>query len=341
MKLKILLITLFLSGSIPPVFSQDELSKVATGTAQFLKLGAGARGTALGDAYTAMTNDISAMYWNPAGIQKIGKPSIGVSQTNLFADIRYNYFGATYPIDPTNTIGVMVLYLTSGDIEKTTIEDPQGTGEFFSTTSAAIGITVARHLTPRFDLGLTIKYVYERLYRESASTFAFDIGSQFDTGIYGLKIGMALANFGGKMRFDGPDLNIDYKNETTGEKYESGGRLVTDEWPIPLVFRLGLMVDLLGGDSHIAQNDKNRVTLSLEGNDPVDHLLHYNAGVEYEWNRMLAFRAGYKFNYDEAKTTFGFGLNFAPVGIDARLGYSLNDYGLLGYVHNYSLDFKF
>ncbi|MEJ2053146.1 MAG: PorV/PorQ family protein [Calditrichaceae bacterium] len=341
MKLNKYLTVILLFSITLPVFSQDELSKVGTGTAQFLKLGAGAHGTALGDAYTAMAGDISAMFWNPAGIQKIGRPSVGVSQTNLFADIRYNYFGVSYPINETSTVGLMILYLTSGDIEKTTIESPQGTGEFFSTTSSAIGLTISRRLTTRFDLGITLKYIYERLYRESAGTFAFDIGSQFDTGIYGMRIGMALANFGGKMQFDGPDLNIDYENETTGESYESGGRLKTEEWPIPLVFRLGIMVDLLGGNNEIAKDEQNRLTLNLEGNDPVDHLLHYNIGLEYEWNNMIALRGGYKFRYDEAKSTVGFGINLETVGIDARLDYSFNDYGLLGYVHNYSLDFSF
>lgn len=334
-----LLFTLYLISS--PLLAQNELSKVATGTAQFLKLGAGARGTALGDAYTAMVQDVSAMYWNPAGLQKIGKISLGVAQTDLYAGITYNFLGVSVPINSVNSIGVSVLHVSSGDMELTRVEDPMGTGEFFDTGHTAVGLSFARSLTERFDLGITLKYISERLYREQASTIAFDIGSQFDTGIYGLKIGMLLANFGGKMKFDGPDLNTPISNPTTGASYDAGGRLKTEEWPLPLIFRLGMMIDLLGGDSKIIQSQKNRLTLAMEGNDPVDHYLHYNFGLEYEWNQILALRAGYKSQYDAADYTAGFGLDFRKIGVNARLDYSFNNYGILGYVHNYSLEFHF
>ncbi len=321
--------------------SAEDFSKVATGTAQFLKLGVGARGTALGDAYAAVTDDISALYWNPAGIRKMDKLTIGVSRTYLFADINYDFLGAVYPVTPNTRVGLSVLHVSSGDMEVTTISQPEGTGSTFNTAHSAIGVSVAHRLTNRFDLGITIKYINERLFHEKASTIAFDLGSQFDTGIYGLKIGMILANFGGKMKFDGPDLNNKVENEQTGISYRSGSRLKTEEWPIPLYFRLGLMVDLIGGDSEFYPNENNRLTLSIDGNDPVDHVTHYNMGMEYAWNNTIALRVGYKENYDEADYTAGFGLNLTKIGVDALIDYSFNNYGLLGYVHNYSLSFTF
>ncbi len=322
-------------------WAQDDLSKVGTGVAQFLKLGAGGRGTALGDAYSAMTEDVYAMYWNPAGIRKLNRMAVGVSQTELFADIRYNYFGFVKPFGGVQSIGLSVIYIGSGDIERTTIAEPEGTGEFFDTSHMSWGITYARSLTERFDLGITVKYVTERLYREKASTLAFDIGSQFNTGIYGMRIGMVLSNFGGKMKFDGPDLNTDIDNDITGISHSSGGRLKTEEWPIPLIFKLGVMIDIIGEDSHFVKDQKNRLTVNLEGNDPVDHLLRYNYGLEYEWNRAVALRLGYKENYDEADLTAGMGLNLAIIGINARIDYAYNDYGLLGDVHNYSIELWF
>ncbi len=323
------------------VYGQDDISRVATGTAQFLKLGAGGRGTALGDAYSAMVNDVSAMYWNPAGIQKIGTPAIAVSRTNLYAEIIYDFAGVTYPVDKMTTVGFSVLNLSSGPIERTTIEFPEGTGDTYDTGHMALGLSLARRLTDRFDLGFTIKYINERIWREEASTLAFDIGSQFDTGIYGLKLGMILANFGGKMTFDGPDLNRNVENEDTGIKYRSGGKWKTESWRLPLLFRIGAQLDIIGGDSHIMQNMENRLSLNVEGNDPIDHFLRYNFGLEYEWRQAVALRLGYKDNYDEADYTAGFGINFAVIGIDLNVDYAFNNYGLLGYVHNYSLQFNF
>ncbi len=339
MKLKNIILFILI-GSLP-LLAQTELSKVATSMGQFLKIGAGARGTALGDAYTPLVKDVSAMYWNPAGLQKIGRTSVGVSRTQLYAGITVDYLGASVPVDPSTTIGVSVLYLNSGEMDLTTIEEPEGTGQTFDAASSALGLSVARSLTDRFDLGITIKYITERLFREEATTIAFDIGSQFDTGIYGMKLGMSLTNFGGKMKLDGPDLDRNYENEETSTSYSAGARLKTEEWPIPLVFRLGVSADLLGPESEVMKDEKNRLTLILEGNDPVDNLLRYNLGLEYEWNTVFALRVGYKDNYDEAKWTAGFGMDFSKFGIDARIDYAFNDYGLLGYVHNYSLEFMF
>ena len=339
MKLKVVLgIILGLSVC---TFAQDDFSKVATGTAQFLKLGAGARGTALGDAYSALVNDATAMYWNPAGIQKVQHIALSASRTYLFADINYDFLGVVIPMDENTSIGVSVLYLSSGDIERTTIDEPEGTGDTFDTGHSSIGITIARSLTQRFDLGVTIKYISERLFREEASTIAFDVGSQFDTGIYGIKLGMVLSNFGGKMKFDGPDLNRPITNDQTNIRYDNGGRWKTEEWPIPLLFRLGIRTDLLGRDSELIYSESNRITLLLEGNDPIDHVLRYNLGLEYEWNSMLALRAGYKINYDEADVTAGVGFDFSNLGFDLKIDYAFNNYGLLGYVHNYTLEFRF
>lgn len=323
------------------LFAQNELSKVGTSMGQFLKLGAGAQGTALGDAYTAMTKDITALYWNPAGIQKIGNRAMGISRTQLFAGITYDFLGVSIPVESNTTIGLSVFYLNSGDIEMTTIAEPEGTGTSFTAASTSIGLTVARRLTDRFDLGVTIKYVSERLFREKASTIAFDIGSQFNTGIYGIKLGMCLANFGGKMKLDGPDLSRDVKNDETGITYEGGVRWKTVDWPIPLVFRLGISNDLIGTDGVIMKSSRHRLTASIEANDPTDFYLRYNYGLEYEWNNIIALRAGYKANYDEADFTAGIGINFQKIGINGRLDYAFNNYGILGYVHNYSFQFNF
>lgn len=333
----ILIILLSLSFA----FSADELSKVGTTMAQFLKLGVSGRGSALGDAYVAAANDVSALVWNPAGIQQIGKRSFGISHTQLFADITLNFLGYSMPLGTAGSFGISVVNLNSGDIELTTIDQPQGTGETYNTSNTMVGVSYARQLTDRFTLGLTVKYVEEKLYHEKASTVAFDIGSQFDTGIYGMKLGMALQNFGGKMKLDGPDLDIALTDPNTGYEQTSGGRIETADWPIPLVYRMGIMMDLLGPHSQIAQNSQHNFAIMAEANDPVDHYLRYNFGAEYEWNGMFALRGGYRMNYDEATFTAGAGFKVNMGGTLVQLDYSYNNYGLLDYVHQYSFMFAF
>ncbi len=336
-----ILTILILILTVTLVFSGDELSKVGTTMAQFLKVGVSGRGTALGDAYVAGVNDPTAMAWNPAGMQQIGKRAFALSHTQLFADITLNYAGLVIPVTPHQSLGISVIYLNSGNIDLTTIEEPEGTGETFTATDAAIGVSYSRRLTERFVLGLTVKYIQEKLYHEKASTFAFDIGSQFDTGIYGMRLGMALQNFGGKMKLDGPDLDMPLTDPETGYENKSGARMQTLEWPIPLLFKMGIMMDLVGKNSEIMKSAKNRFSIALEANDPIDHYLRFNFGAEYEWNGMFALRAGYKLNYDEASFTAGAGFKVNMGGTLLQLDYSFNDYGLLDYVHQYSFAFTF
>jgi hypothetical protein len=334
------LFIIFLCMTIPAI-SQDELSKVGTSMAQFLKLGVNGRGTALGDAYVALANDVSALVWNPAGIQRIAKKSFGISHTQLFSEIRLNFAGFTTPLNSVNTLGISIVNLNSGDIELTTLDQPEGTGETYTTSNLLAGLSFARQLTDRFILGITVKYIEEKLYHEKASTVAFDVGSQFDTGIYGLRLGMVLKNFGGKMQLDGPDLDYALTDPNTGFNQLTGARLQTLEWSIPLVYRMGFMVDIMGSDSEIISSAMNRFTIAVEANDPIDHILRYNLGAEYEWNGMFALRGGYKLNYDEADFSLGAGFTVNMGGTLIKLDYSFNNYGLLDYVHQYSFMFAF
>ncbi|GAB4335517.1 MAG: hypothetical protein Kow0037_15510 [Calditrichia bacterium] len=338
---RILYITFILLLSISTVFAADELSKVGTTMVQFLKIGVSGRGTAMGNAYVAGANDVSALVWNPAGIQQIGKRSFGISHTQLYAGITHNFVGISMPLDGATSVGFSLVNLNSGDIEVTTIEEPQGTGEKYTTSDLMVGFSVARRLTDRFTLGVTFKYIEEKLYHEKASTIAFDIGSQFDTGIYGMRLGMALQNFGGKMQLDGSDLDIPLTDPNTGFDQTSGARIQTAEWPIPLIYRMGIFMDLVGPKSEIMQNSQHQFTIAMEANDPIDHYLRYNFGAEYEWNGMFALRGGYKLNYDEATYSFGAGFKFNMSGTMVQLDYSFNNYGLLDYVHQYSFSFAF
>ena len=90
----IIILALYLYGSslmqaqLLPVLGAQ---RAGTATAQFLKIGVGARATAMGDAFVAVANDASALYWNPAGISQFQTNEIIVSQTNWFVDIQHQF----------------------------------------------------------------------------------------------------------------------------------------------------------------------------------------------------------------------------------------------------------
>lgn len=324
--------------------SAAEFSKVGTSMAQFLKLPAGARGAALGGAYAAATEDVYSMAWNPAGLGHVRQFTFGGSYLNYFADINFSYIGVAMPVDRVSTFGLHAHFVGTDPIEITTIEQPNGTGTFYDYRGLVLGGSYARWLTDRLTIGVNVKLVREVIYREEAGTFAFDIGSQFDTGLHGIRLAMCVANFGGKMRLDGPDLNTetDTDSELQGDR-TTESQLKTIEWPLPMIFRMGVMMDMLGGTNDIIPNESNRITLVADANDPIDHILRYNVGAEYAWQEMFALRAGYHFNYDKDTLglTLGAGVKLETGGTNISIDYAFQDFGILDAIHHYTLSLDF
>ena len=114
-------------------------SKVGTAAAQFLKIGVGARAMGLGGTFTAIANDVSTIYWNPAGITNLKTTSIGFTHTQWFADISHDFAGVTIPISSSDFLAVQATSLNTGEQEITTVTQPNGTGVLYNVRDLAIG----------------------------------------------------------------------------------------------------------------------------------------------------------------------------------------------------------
>ena len=97
-------------------------------TAQFLKIGVGGRASALGDAFVAVANDASALYWNPAGLVQFQENQVMFSHNSWVVDINHEFIGAVYHLDETNSFGLSVTSLTMQDMKVTTEFAPFGNG---------------------------------------------------------------------------------------------------------------------------------------------------------------------------------------------------------------------
>ena len=331
----------------------QEISRVGTSVGQFLKLGVGARAAALGEAYVALPGNPAALYWNPAGIAAIDKLSLMISHATLYSGlgVTHSFLGLTYPLGAGNTIGVSVTYLSTDDIEITTVDYPQGTGTYYAARDYCVGVSFGRFVTDRLSLGVTLKFVREGIYRETAQTLAADFGSVLNTGLLGIKLGMCLSNFGGNMKLSGEDLRVSqdrYRNNPA--EHEVNADLTTEAWPLPMTFRMGISTDLVGTGGQLVNSESNRLTLLIDTFDPNDALLRSNMGIEYEWNNILALRGGYhglpveKDNfksYDTASYTFGGGLHYNLGWTDFQLDYALTNFQILGDTHQFTLGLKF
>ena len=335
------LILFILVITLPTAIFGDDFSKVGTASAQFLKIGVGARAMGLGGTFTAIANDVSTIYWNPAGIANLKTTSIGFTHSQWFADISHDFAGVTIPLSSSDYLAVQATSLNTGEQEITTVTQPNGTGVFYDVRDLAIGLSYARQLTDRFSVGLSVKYVMQQLHNESASSITLDIGSYLRTGFHSLIIGMAISNFGGTMQLDGRDLIVitDLNSEVSGN-YNPDARLTTQEYPLPLIFRVGLAMDFVGGDDPIISSEDNRITLAIEGTHLNDNNERINIGGEYSWTETVFVRAGYKFNYDSENWTFGAGFNIPIGGQNIVFDYAFIEFKDLGNVSQFSLEIR-
>lgn len=329
----------------------QDISRVGTAAAQFLKLGVGARAAALGEAAVTLRGDVFGLYWNPAGIASIDRTSFGVSMNALYADMGYNFIGAVMPLGNNSAVGISVNYLDSGEMEITTLADPEGTDSYFTWEAYSIGLTYSRFVTDRLQLGGTIKYIREGAYHQVAQSFAFDLGSLLDTGVMGLKLGMCLSNFGGNMRLSGPALEVSHDRwETNPGALPTDAYLKTESYPLPLIFRLGLSMELLGSEGQLKKSDTNRMMIVVDAYDPNDALLRSNFGFEYQWNNILALRGGFRGiavekdeykSYDSASYTLGCGLAYDLKFVSLKADYAFTDFKLLGTGHIVTVSLSF
>jgi hypothetical protein len=317
-------------------FAQGNDNKNGTTAAQFLKVGAGARPIAMGGAFVAISNDVYSLYWNPAGITKINRFSIGGSYTRWFADITHHFWGIVLPVTQSASIGLSGIFVSMDPIEITTVDQQHGTGEFFEASDLAIGISAAVRPIDFLSIGLTGKFVQQSLYNESASAIAFDVGSLLDIPFKGMKLGMNFSNFGGELKLDGRDLIREYDlnpDNTLNTGVET--RLRTQGWNLPVNFRVGFAIDLVGrGTEGLLENENNRLTLTVDGNHPADAAQYLNIGAEYIFSEIISLRGGFRSNRDVEKFFYGLGLSI-PLADKSSFyfDYALASFGELDYVH--------
>ncbi len=308
---------------------------LGTAGAQFLQIPVGARSEAMGGAVVGLADDASAIFWNPAGIVKVKNVQAHFSYMNWFDLFDFNAASIVYNAGDLGTFGASMVMLTSDEMEITTEEEPNGTGRFFDAGDLALGISYAKYLTDRFNVGVTIKYVNQQIWNESASGFAFDIGTQYRLDFQNLTIAMCMTNFGADMQFDGPDLDFTYRKDNNFPLSRLvPSRLNTEEYPLPLNFQVGIGFDVF-------EYDFVKMRGAIDVTHPNDNAERAHFGTEFSFYDRFYVRAGYKYNYDDQDFTFGAGAN-VPLGSSAvYFDYAFSVYDILPSVHRVSLNLSF
>ncbi len=342
MKKSIAVVILLLSMSDISQAQFSGLTKTGLSAATFLSIEVGPRSKAMGGAFVGLADDVSALYWNPAGIAKAPKNSLMFSHTNWLADVNFDFVGVSFPIEGFGTIGASITSLTMPDSKVRTVAQPEGTGQVFGANDLALGLSYARFLTDRFTIGATFKFIRESIFNSSANTVAVDFGTLFRTNLNDMVIGFSISNFGGDMKLSGIDtqVEVDISPNEFGNNDRIFANLQTESFQLPLTFRVGVAMDLLQGHS-----DKNHAIIAVDGVVPNDNAQYMNIGGEYVFNNLLSLRAGYRTLFlsdSEEGLTLGAGLKYQLFGETMlKFDYAYGDFGMLNNVQEFSVSLSF
>ena len=267
---------------------------------QFLKIGQGARAAGMGDAFTAVADDISAIFWNGAGLTHVENLEVQANYTKWLAGTDlYSVAVAWNTRSPrSEVLGLSVITQQVEPIYETTIFQPGGTGQQVDVNYVSVGVLYGLRFTNKFSFSAKFNYLQETLYTETTRAFTFDVGSFFYTGFRSLRVAMAFRNYG-------PDQK---------------SRDATFSYLMPLMYSMGAAAEIYG-----EKGDPAYLTLSAESLFDVGYEQRYLLGGELWIQNMLALRAGYKHNYDLESIAFGAGFKQTVGGrtITLDIAYSI------------------
>ena len=314
-------------------------SKTGTTVGQFTLIDPSARSAAMGGAGVTSTSEAMGSYYNPGMLGTFGQSDVQFTYNAWFADISLSHVLAAIHLGELGTAAISATQLSSGDIDVRTVEHPLGTGERYSVNDLLIGLGYGFKVTDRFSFGVMVNYVSERIWHSSTYNFGVNIGTLYQLSTDGLRIGASLVNFGTKNRYTGTDLKIRYDLDPTryGDNSSIPGEVSTDDYSLPVVFRVGLGYPLKVDDS-------NTLNLAIDALHPSDNSESLNLGAEWAYRKVLALRVGYQslFQQDsELGLTVGSGIAWDGLGYELRFDYAWASHDRLGSVQRVTLSFAF
>jgi long-subunit fatty acid transport protein len=296
---------------------------------QFLKIGAGARGVALGESFVAIANDASALYWNPAGLTQFSENQLMVSHTEYVVDIKHEFLAVAYHLSSGDAIGFAVTSLHMDEMEVTTETQPFGTGRYFTFGDVAFAATYGKKMTDQFSFGVTVRYAEETLDILKMRGVMVDLGTFYWTGLGSSRFAVVVSNFG-------PDVS------PKGEATQFNGTKVSSfqSFSPPTQFKIGFAMEPF-------EMENQRITTSFELQHPNDNAENIHLGIEYNWHQWFSLRAGVKRtigerlfardNTNSSDVTFGAGISAPVSSTQINFDYAFANFNLLGSVHRISV----
>lgn len=333
-------------------YAQNKPYRVGTTACNFLEIGVGGAGNAMGEAYVSITGDLSSVYWNPAGLAYLEQTEVQFMYQPWYVDTNVGFAGAGIVLPRVGTFGLNILSMDFGRTEVTTLEMQEGTGETYSAGDYAVSLSFGRKLAQWFAFGATAKWVSSSIWHVSANALALDLGVMVNTNFFsftgkpedGMTIGMSISNYGTKIKYDGIDLLIpvDILPDEAGNYRDLEAKYSLQGWELPLIFRVGASITPI-----VEENQK--LTLAIDALHPNNNCESLNLGAEYQLRAMgfgrFFLRGGYHGLFmDDSQfgLTLGGGVHLTLMGNRLlKIDYAFKDSEILGSNSVYTIGVTF
>jgi len=267
----------------PPTIGQGSNTAYGTTSAEFLLMAPTARGAALGNAYSALATDISALYYNPAGVSQMTRPGMDVSTTSYIASTRYNWVGIAFPFGGgSKAVGFSVGNFGFSNQPVYTVDDPTGaSGNVYSVSETYVGLTYSQQFSDRFAAGFTGKFINDQLGGVAGTAFAVDFGTSFHTLVNGrtLRAAFTVQNLGTNLEHTGQALDVTVtrpapNGQDNQPQAPANASLSAKAWQLPVAFRVGLAYDLFS-------TSMSRLSVLGQFDQPNNNEPGFGVGGEY------------------------------------------------------------
>lgn len=286
------IIAIFLTGvltiTIGEIKAGNKDRSGQSGAAELL-INPWARSSGWGGVNVANSRGLEAMFTNIAGTAFTKGTELIFAHTQYLkgSDIKIMAFGLTQKVGESSVIGLSIMSMNFGDIDKTTIPNPDGNIGTFSPTLMNINISYAKAFSNSIYGGINIKIISETIYDLSAQGIAIDAGIQYVTGEKeNIKFGIALKNIGPTMKFSGDGLSFRGFYDKFSETSPTFEQRKAD-FELPATLLIGGAYDFLFGES--------RFTLagSFQSNSFTKD--QFTLGGEFSLKSYLMLRAAYTY----------------------------------------------
>ncbi|HJT22968.1 MAG TPA: PorV/PorQ family protein [bacterium] len=308
--------TTFLVGN-PSAISQQVSGAGSTST-NFQKIGMGARASAMGNSFTAVSDDSTAVFWNPAGLELAKGTQFSLTQGQWLLGVTHEFFSFSQNIDQAGAFGGSFGYLDSGSFPGA-LENPNG-------SYGGVGPNInANSFTG------TVAYS-QRLGNWIPGSF----WKRFMAGVSATVVGQSMVNIGNA----GANFNLGLMYEITRKTFYLGASLQNvgtqiQNFSQPVMGKIGGSYRLR---NTLMKKDQDIISADMD----IQNDTGFKVGIGDEYKMTFGrndvfLRAGYTTVADLTGLTAGAGIGHRFDDFDAQLDYAYVPYGILGDTHRISL----